>query len=227
MNRKILVLFGISACAFVFASSVYAMETKSGTDGAATASGVPAIDLEQYYKAPLKELNLTNVPLGNEISGSMFDAITSFIEKKGITDLILDNTGLKRIPLNLIGLGVIDKNLEYLSLKGNSFDQQQLAEVEGFLNQTASQSLILKLCRWIPGTASHTYIVEFDNGLCESEKNAGILHLFRNFPFSTVCMFIGILVVPQFAGVLVNTYPAVCHTGAVVAFMKACNMTLV
>lgn len=224
MNRKILILFGISAGVFAFTSGVYAMSEGSG---AAAASGLPVIELARYYKPPLKQLDLTNVSLGDAISDSMFEAILAFMKVNVVTDIVLDNTGLKRIPLNLIGLGVVDKNLDYLSLKNNKFDQQQLGEVSDFLNQTASQNLLLKLCRWIPGTASHTYILEFDNGITETEKNAGVLHLFKDFPISTVCVLIGIFVVPQFSGVLINMVPGVCHSPALVAIIKACNMTLV
>lgn len=127
MIYKILFLAGTFVGAFTFSSNICAMKVVSRS-AAATVSGTAAINLADHYKASLRELNLTNLSLNNKKLEDMFFDIKRFIEKKGIQRLILDDNCLKLVPFELLGLGLVDKTLNYISLKLNPFSTEALDE---------------------------------------------------------------------------------------------------
>ena len=127
MIRKIFILVGILVGACAFPSNICAMKSKTRRFDAA-ASCTISINLENYYNALLRELNLTNLSLSNQQLESMFFDIKHFIEKKRVKRLILDGNSFKQVPFEVLGLGLVNETLKYISLKGNPFSKDAIDE---------------------------------------------------------------------------------------------------
>jgi hypothetical protein len=127
MIYKILILTVTFLGAFVFSSNIYAMKFKS-RHFVAVARHTTAINLADCYNASISELNLTNHSLSNKQLESMFFDIQHFIEEKGVQRLILDSNNLNLVPFELLGLGLVNETLKYISLKGNPFRTDSLVD---------------------------------------------------------------------------------------------------
>lgn len=127
MTCKILILVGILVGDCAFLSNIFAMKSKVSRFDAVVSCTI-AINLKNYYNTLLRELNLTNLSLNNKQLEGMFFDIKRFIEKKRVQRLILDCNNLRFIPFELLGLGLVDKSLNYISLKENPFNKDTLDE---------------------------------------------------------------------------------------------------
>jgi hypothetical protein len=91
----------------------------------------PEIDLLKYYRHDNKELNLSNIQIGDANLAIIEQQLKGFIESVGVERLVIENANLKTVPFNLIGFTLISKTLKYVSFLGNKFVGQGLAMVEG------------------------------------------------------------------------------------------------
>lgn len=78
--------------------------------------------LKKYYKSDSKTLDLSNLPLGDESFSRVFEHIKHFSLQNEVRNLSLENIDLETIPYNVIIFALLDKNLRYVSLKGNKFN---------------------------------------------------------------------------------------------------------
>jgi hypothetical protein len=249
MKSKILILFGFSVGFFAFPSDIYAMEvpllsieqarsierarsteppTASSEISSTKHASASPINLEANYRPALKALNLTNVHIGH-YAKHVIPEIMKFAVDNGVRSIILENNGLHEVPLVLIGLAVVDKNIEYISFKGNKFDSQKPAELENLFKDIIPEDeqggwgdFFLSLCKRIPFTADpNRLVIEIEiDGVAkqiEVEKKARFLHLFGNFPIYKALMIAGTCVMayfkPDLVPFLIKMLPGVFNSG--------------
>ena len=116
---------------FLIFSSLYSMEHTSVEQPAIvieiTDHTSIEIDLLRYYHHDAKELNLSNIQIGDANLAVIESQLKTFIESVGVERLIIENADLKTVPFNLIGFTLISKTLKYVSFLGNNFVDQRLA----------------------------------------------------------------------------------------------------
>ena len=110
---------------FLVFSSLYSMEHTSVEQPAIvieiTEHTSIEIDLLRYYHHDTKELNLSNIQIGDANLAVIESQLKTFIESVGVERLIIENADLKTVPFNLIGFTLISKTLKYVSFLGNKF----------------------------------------------------------------------------------------------------------
>ena len=116
---------------FLVFNSLYSMERPAIvieiTDHTSMDHTSMDIDLLRYYHHDTKELNLSNIQIGDANLAVIESQLKTFIESVGVERLIIENADLKTVPFNLIGFTLISKTLKYVSFLGNNFIDQRLA----------------------------------------------------------------------------------------------------
>ena len=79
------------------------------------------LDFAEYYHSENKELNLSNIPLGDDNLVSLEPKLKQFINHIGVERLLIENAQLETVPYTLIGFALICKPLKYASFLGNNF----------------------------------------------------------------------------------------------------------
>jgi hypothetical protein len=110
---------------FLVFNSLYSMERPAIvieiTDHTSMDHTSMDIDLLRYYHHDTKELNLSNIQIGDANLAVIESQLKTFIESVGVERLIIENADLKTVPFNLIGFTLISKTLKYVSFLGNKF----------------------------------------------------------------------------------------------------------
>lgn len=91
------------------------------TEQSSTEHSSAEIDLLRYYHHDSKELNLSNIQIGDANLTIIESQLKTFIESVGVERLIIENANLKTVPFNLIGFALVSKTLKYISFLGNKF----------------------------------------------------------------------------------------------------------
>lgn len=104
---------------FMVFSSLYAMKQEVVIEIIQDQS--IGLALLSYYHHDTKELNLSNVQMGDEGLAKIEQELKTFVESVGVERLIIENADLKTIPFNLIGFTLVCKSLQYVSFLGNKF----------------------------------------------------------------------------------------------------------
>jgi hypothetical protein len=91
---------------------------------AATSSNEIEVKIEDYYHSDTKILDLSNLPLKDEMLSEMVDDIEKLVTLTGAEQLILENNQLTKIPFDLITFALVNKTLKYVSFKNNKFKIQ-------------------------------------------------------------------------------------------------------
>ena len=125
MEKKalaLLILFFLGCNLYSMGQQVFVIEI--------TDHSLMEIDFLKYYHHDTKELNLSNIQIGDENLARMDEQLKIFIESIGVERLVIENANLKTVPFNLIGFTLISKTLKYVSFLGNRFVGIGLAMVE-------------------------------------------------------------------------------------------------
>jgi len=93
-----------------------------------SASSGPIIKVEDYYHQDTKTLDMSNIPLKNNLLNDLIGNITALIRLTGAENLILENNKLENIPYELITFALTNKTLKYVSFKNNKFKIQNGSE---------------------------------------------------------------------------------------------------
>lgn len=190
------------------------------------AISIESTDLIEFYKPRLQELDLSGAHIGDEQINNLCTKLISFIERNPVKRLILSNTGLTEIPFEIIGLGIISRHLNYISIKGNYFEFQKIPNLAEYikknkwiLNQNPNYKLFFHffLSDSQESAGYNKLEVEFS---CKFEptlinKNSNILTLFEKMPFNEALFIIGGIIItiePKFINLWIETFPKYCPT---------------
>jgi hypothetical protein len=215
-----LYLLLVFAC-FVFSANIYSMDSGA------------AIDFDSCYKAATKELNLTDVQLGDEGLEKNMEAIKTFVEKNGVQRFLLDNVGLTIVPFELIGFATVNKTLTYISLKKNEFVATSKDDFTSL--QPSSQGNMGMLFRYIANlfgkmlSSKTTDFLILDVDFFDEPIMIGKSFGFSNSKLITVPVLIALGAVtvyfaPQLAGVWINNFPSTCDSMTLQALAQACKI---
>ena len=79
------------------------------------------LNIDMHYNMALKCLNLSDITMGDEGLLLVFDQIKLFVLTNKVESLILENTGLTKIPYFAVSFALITPTLQYVSLMHNDF----------------------------------------------------------------------------------------------------------
>ena len=142
------------------------------------------IDLLRYYHHDTKELNLSNIQIGDANLAVIESQLKTFIESVGVERLIIENADLKTVPFNLIGFTLISKTLRYVSFLGNKFATTGMLDVSsgvGIVEETRprADSLVASTVSSLWGNLSP----EIERILKEHNSNGSKFHYYNKIIF--------------------------------------------
>jgi hypothetical protein len=82
---------------------------------------INTLDFNKYFNADKKELNLSNMPLGDVQLKEMEPRLKEFINNSLVARLIVENANLETVPYSLIGFALTCKSLNFVSFLNNNF----------------------------------------------------------------------------------------------------------
>lgn len=145
------------------------------------------VDIFHYYHHENKELNFSNLLLGDANLAILEPLIKTFVESVGVERLIIENADLKTVPFNLIGFTLISKTLKYVSFLGNKFvalagaavvDEHGSASVEE-VTRPRADSLMASTVSSVWGNLSP----EIERILKEHNSNGSKFHYYNKIIF--------------------------------------------
>ena len=121
ISNKLFILILITKSLFTMSSEEVDLESASSDS---VSSSEISIKLEDYYHQDTKILDMSNLPLKDNMLAEMIGDIKDLINLTGAEQLILENNQLNTIPYDLITFALTNKTLKYVSFKDNKFKIQ-------------------------------------------------------------------------------------------------------
>ena len=138
------------------------------------------VDLLRYYRHDNKELNLSNVQIGDEALNNLEEQLKVFIESVGVERLIIENADLKTVPFNIIGFTLISQTLKYVSFLGNKFYDSS------FSNVSTTEEVRPRMDSLVAGSISSLWgnlSPEIERILKEHNSNGSKFHYYNKIIF--------------------------------------------
>lgn len=132
------------------------------------------VDIFHYYHHENKELNFSNLLLGDANLAILEPLIKTFVESVGVERLIIENANLKTVPLNLIGFSFLNKTLKYVSFLGNNFFPQYPHEESEPVTRPRSNSILEEAVSHVWSNISP----EIERAILEHNSNGSKFNLY-------------------------------------------------